>query len=97
MSAYWIARAKVHDVEGLRRYGQLVAEAAKIYPNQVLARAGQYKVLEGPDSFNRFVLLKFPSMDAALTYYHSPEYQEAAAIRQAAASVTEIVITEGVD
>ena len=97
MSAYWIARAQTHDIEGLRQYGGLVAKAALIYPNQALARAGKYKVLEGPDAFDRYVLLKFPSMEAAMTYYHSPEYQQAAAIRRAATGRCEIVITEGVD
>lgn len=97
MSAYWIGRAQMRDPEGYKEYGSLVAKAALIYPNQVLARAGKYKVLEGPDDFERFVLLRFPSMEAALTYYNSPEYQEAAAIRRAASGRCEVVITEGVD
>jgi uncharacterized protein (DUF1330 family) len=97
MAAYWIARAQMRDLAGYQRYGGLVAKAAKIYPNEVLARAGKYQVLEGPDDFDRFVLLRFPSMEAALKYYHSPEYQEAAAIRQAASGRCEIVITEGLD
>jgi uncharacterized protein (DUF1330 family) len=97
MSAYWIGRAQMRDLEGYKRYGSLVAAAAKIYPNQVLARAGKYQVVEGPDDFDRYVLLKFPSMEAALAYYNSPEYQEAAAIRRAASGRCEIAITEGID
>ncbi len=97
MTAYWIGRAQMRDLEGYKQYGALVASAATIYPNQVLARAGRYKVLEGPDDFDRHVLLRFPSMEAALTYYNSPEYQQAAAIRQAASGRCEITITEGVD
>jgi len=97
MSAYWIARAQVRDLAGFQRYGGLVAKAASLYPNEVLARAGAYQVLEGPDDFERYVVLKFPSMDAALAYYHSPQYQEAAAIRRAAAGRCEIAIVEGND
>ena len=97
MSAYWIGRAQMRDIAGYQHYGKLVAEVAKTYPNHVLARAGQYKVLEGPDDFNRFVLIRFPSIEAALAYYNSREYQAAAAIRQAASGRCEVVITEGVD
>jgi uncharacterized protein (DUF1330 family) len=97
MSAYWIARAQMRDLVGYQKYGKLVAEAARIYPNQVLARAGKYQVVEGPDDFDRFVLLRFASMDAAVAYYNSPEYRAAAAIRRAASGRCEVVITEGID
>jgi len=97
MSAYWIGRAQTRDPEGYREYGALVARASMIYPNQVLARGGKYKVLEGTGDFDRFVLLRFPSMEAALTYYNSPEYQHAAAIRRAASERCDLVVTEGVD
>ncbi len=97
MSAYWIGRAQMRDIAGYRQYGALVAEAARIYPNRVLARAGKYQVVEGPDDFDRFVLIRFASMDAAIAYYNSPEYQAAAAIRRAASGRCEVVITEGVD
>ena len=97
MAAYWIARAQMHDLAGYQRYGGLVAKAAEVYPNQVLARAGRHQVLEGPDDFDRYVILRFPSMEAALSYYYSAEYQEAAAVRRSASGRCEIVITEGID
>ena len=97
MSAYWIGRAQMRDEAGYQRYGALVAEAAKSVPQQVLARRGRYKVLEGPDDFDRYVLIRFPSVEDAVAYYNSPQYQEAAAIRQAASGRCELVITEGVD
>jgi len=96
MPAYWIGRAQMRDLAGYQRYGALVMQASALHPNQVLARAGQYQVLEGPNEFDRYVLLRFPSMDAALAYYHSREYQEAAAIRRAASGRCELVITEGI-
>ena len=97
MSAYWIGRAQTRDLDGYKRYGQLVAHASPLYPQQALARGGRYQVLEGPDDFDRLVIIRFGSMDAALTYYNSPEYQEAAAIRQAASGRCELTITEGLD
>jgi uncharacterized protein (DUF1330 family) len=83
--------------KGFKRYGGLIAQVASIHANQVLVRAGKYQVLEGPDDFDRYVLLRFPSMDAALTYYRSPEYQEAAAIRRTASHRCDLVVVEGID
>lgn len=95
MSAYWIGRAKTRDPAGLKPYGELVARASQIYPQEVLARGGAYKVLEGEDLFDRFVIIRFGSMEEAERYYRSPEYQEAATIRHAACARWDLVITEG--
>jgi uncharacterized protein (DUF1330 family) len=95
MAAYWIGRAKMRDLEGYKRYGEIVRKLATVHPVEAVARSGAYKVLEGPDHFDRHVILKFPSMDAALAYYNDPAYQEAAAIRRAASDGCELVITEG--
>lgn len=97
MSAYWIGRARMRDMDGYRQYGELVRQASQLYPQQVLARAGRYTLLEGEDVFDRFVLIRFGSMEEALSYYHSPEYRAAAAIRQAASDRCDLVITEGLD
>jgi len=97
MSAYWIGRAKVRDQDGIRRYGELVARASKLYPQQLIARNGAFRVLEGPEDFDRHVVIRFGSMEEALRYHNSPEYQEAAVIRQAACDRCELVITEGAD
>lgn len=95
MSAYLIGRAQSRDADGMKRYGALVAKASLLYPNQALVRAGGYKILEGPDDFDRYAILRFPSMEAALTYYNSPEYQDAAAVRMASTGRCETVIVEG--
>lgn len=96
MSAYWIGRAQTRDPEGYKEYGRIRAEAAKLFPQETLVRAGRYKVLEGPDDIDRFVLIRFPSMDAAIEYYNSPLYQQAAAIRRAASGQCSLTIVEGV-
>ena len=97
MSVFWLGRAQTRDPEGYKRYGELVAKVPGSYPYQVLARGGRYKVLEGPDDFDRFVLLRFGSMEEAVKYYNSPEYQEAAAVRKASAGRCELVLTEAND
>jgi uncharacterized protein (DUF1330 family) len=96
MSAYWIGRARTRDPDGYKRYGELVARASQVYPQEVLARGGRYKVLEGEGLYDRFVIIRFGSMEEAERYYKSPEYQEAAAYRHAASERFDLVITEGV-
>jgi uncharacterized protein (DUF1330 family) len=97
MSAYWIARAKIRDIEGQRRYAQIISRIAPAYPYETLARSGRIEVLEGTRHFDRYFVHKFASMDLALAFYNSPEYQEAAAIRRAACDGCELVIMEGED
>ena len=67
------------------------------FAQQVLARRGRYKVLEGPDDFDRHLLIRFPSAEDAIAYCNSPRYQEAAAIRQAASGRCGLVVTAGLD
>jgi|SRR5579859_999010 len=95
MSAYWIGLAKVRDTDAMRRYGELAGRTASIHPGQqIVVRGGAYRVLEGSGDFDRHVILRFGSMEEALRYYHSPECQAAAAIRQAACERCELLITE---
>jgi uncharacterized protein (DUF1330 family) len=65
------------------------------HPHETLARSGKFQVLEGSQYFDRHSLHKFPSMEAALAFYHSPEYQEAAAIRRVSCDGCELVIVKG--
>ena len=52
-------------------------------------------MLEGDRVPNRLVVLEFPDADAARRWYHSPEYQEAKAIREGAA-IGSFILVEGV-
>ena len=70
MTAYWVARSKVNDPEGYKRYTDLVPDILKKYGGKALSRGGDYKINEGPEYFNRFILIEFPSMDCLL--YTSP-------------------------
>jgi uncharacterized protein (DUF1330 family) len=95
MTAYWIGRARTQDVDGYRRYAELARVAFVDHPHRVLARGGGFEVLEGATSFDRYVALEFPSMQAALDCYRSPAYQRAASVRQAASADCQLVIVEG--
>jgi uncharacterized protein (DUF1330 family) len=96
MVAYWVARSKVNNPAQYKKYADLVPGILQKFGGTFLARGGKFKVLEGPDRFRRFVVIKFPSFEKAVACYESPEYVEAAAQRRKdGASELEIIIVEG--
>ena len=92
--AYWIARVDVRDAERYKDYVAAARPAFEKYGANFLARGGAYEKLEGQVRA-RNVVIEFPSLQAALDCYHSPDYQIAAAIRQEAADA-EMVVVEGI-
>lgn len=97
MPAYWIARAKITDAVAYKKYTDRVPEIVSRYGGTVLARGGRYQINEGPDTFHRFVVIEFPTLEQGVACFESPEYQEAAAFRRAGGGVVENVIVEGGD
>ena len=96
MTAFWLARARIFDPIQYAKYNEATKEASKNYPRKVLARGGRFQVMEGETHFDRFVILEYPSFDAALDYFHSPGYQDAVQLRKQGAGEVEVVILEGV-
>ena len=95
MPAYWIARSRIHDPVEYKKYTDLVPGIIQKYGGKVLARGGKYQINEGPEDFHRFVVIEFPSLQAAIDCYNSPEYQAAKAKREGA-GIANIVLVEGV-
>jgi len=95
MAAYWLARSKINDPVEYKKYTDLVPGILKQYGGRVLARGGKFQIMEGPDTFQRFVVIEFDSLEAAVKCFESPEYVAAAAYRRAGAGVVENVIVEG--
>ena len=93
--AYWIARVDVHDPETYKSYVETAKPAFERFGAKFLARGGKTEVLEGP-ARARNVVVEFPSMEAALACYNSPEYSEAKLIRQSI-SDGEFLVVEGVE
>jgi uncharacterized protein (DUF1330 family) len=91
---YWIARMDVKDPERYKDYVATAKPAFEKYGANFLARGGSYHVLEGPGR-GRNVVIEFPSLQAALDCYNSPEYQAAKAIRVTVAD-GEMLLVEGV-
>ena len=95
MPAYWIARAKVNDPAEYGKYADRVPAILAKYGARVLARGGRYRILEGPEKFNRFVVIEFPTLEQGVACFNSKEYQEAAAFRRRnQAGENELVMVE---
>jgi uncharacterized protein (DUF1330 family) len=92
MAAYWIARARIVDPVQYKRYTDQVPEILKRYGGKVLSRGAPFETLEGPKTFERFVLIEFESMEAAKRCFESPEYVAAAAHRRSGAGQNELTI-----
>lgn len=92
---YWVAFVDVHDAEGYKAYVAENAIAFRKYGARFLVRNGQRETPEGAPR-PRTVVIEFPSYQAALDCYRSPEYAKAMALR-AGKSVMDIAIVEGYD
>jgi|SRR6188472_3845399 uncharacterized protein (DUF1330 family) len=93
--AYWIARARVVEPTEYKRYTNRVPAILAKYGGRVLARGGRHAILEGNQSFHRFVVIEFDSLEQAQACHSSREYQEAAAFRRDGAGEVDIVAVEG--
>lgn len=95
MAAYWLSRCIIHDPVEYKKYTDRVPAILQKHGGKVLARGGRYQVNEGPDTFNRYVVIEFPTLEAGVNCFHSPEYVEAAAFRRNGGGVVENVVVEG--
>ncbi|KAA2242097.1 DUF1330 domain-containing protein [Salinarimonas soli] len=94
---YWIARVDVHDAEAYKAYVTANAAAFAKYGARFLVRGGRFDSVEGL-SRARNIVLEFPSYDAAIACWNSPEYKEALAHRtDPSVSVADLIIIEGYD
>jgi uncharacterized protein (DUF1330 family) len=95
LKGYWIAHVDVSDPEGYKPYQVANAKAFSKYGGRFLVRGGRHEVVEGRQR-SRTVVMEYPSYDAALACYRSPEYQAAKALRMGKADV-DLVVIEGFD
>jgi len=95
MPAYWVARSRINDPVEYKKYTDRVPGIIGKFGGRVLARGGRYQVLEGPEKFQRFVVIEFPTLENAVACHNSPEYTEAAAFRRSGAGEVELIIVEG--
>jgi uncharacterized protein (DUF1330 family) len=92
---YMIVRMTVTDPDAYKTYAAMASEAMKRHGARPLARGGRQEAVEG-EARPRNVVIEFDSFEAARSFYHSPEYQAAVAMRKPAGT-GEVVLVEGVE
>lgn len=94
MPAYIIANVTLTDAEKYEAYKALAPAAIAAHGGRYLARGGQMKTLEGEPESRRVVILEFPSLEAAETFYNSAEYVAAREKRRGAAEM-QLILVDG--
>ena len=95
MAAYLLVDiANIRDERTYADYRARVSQGLVAAGGRYLARGGAVDILEGDWRPERLVILEFPSVEAAKSWYTSEDYQEALAIRLAN-SVGKALIVEG--
>ena len=97
MPAYWVARSKINDPVEYKKYTDLVPGIIAKYGGKVLARGGKFQIMEGPDKFQRFVVIEFPTFEQGVACFTSPQYNAAAKFRRAGAGEVETIMVDGGD
>ena len=93
---YWIAQVEVKDPDRYKNdYVAALPDVLRKFGGRYVTRGGQTEVVEGK-SKSRVVILEFPSYQAAMDCYRSPEYAAAAALRHGKA-VSDLIVIEGYD
>ena len=94
MSAYVVFQGDVEDLDGYERYKLLAAKSVEEHGGTYLVRGGSWISLEGDPPPSRNVIICFPTMEAAQSWYSSETYVQARPLRQAA-STGALYVIEG--
>ena len=92
MSAYVIAMVDVTDQENFAKYAAAAPAATAKYGGKAIARDANAATLEGDFSPGRVVVLEFPTVEDAKSWYDSAEYQDARKFRLGAADFRMLLV-----
>ena len=95
MAAYVLAEIEITNADGYKEYTATVPATIAQYGGRFLVRAGAYETVEG-SSRSRNAVIEFPSYQAALDCWRSPDYQAAIRLREPV-STADVVVIEGYD
>ncbi|HZL31464.1 MAG TPA: DUF1330 domain-containing protein [Pseudolabrys sp.] len=96
MPAYWVSRSKINDPVEYKKYTDQIPGILAKFGGKVLARGGKFQIMEGPDKFQRFIVIEFPTFEQGVACFTSPEYDAAAAFRRSGAGEVETIMVEGI-
>lgn len=87
MNAIIVVQAKGKDAEKLAAYSQAALPIVAAHQGELFLRAPVVEVMSGESDFEKVILLKFPSVDAARNWYNSEEYQALIPLREEGADM----------
>lgn len=95
MAAWLVTTVHLTDKDAFLASGYAAAAAAALarYGGEYLVRAGGATFIEGEGRDGASVLVtQWPSREAALAFYNSPEYAEAKTLRRGIGEITSCVV-----
>ena len=95
MAVYIINNMTIHDRAAYETYLRAFMGVFRKFNGEVLVAADAPVAVEGEWSYDRTIVLRFPSRGDALRWSESPEYQEIARHRREGTK-SNIVILDGV-
>jgi uncharacterized protein (DUF1330 family) len=94
MPAYIIVEVKVNDPVQYEDYKKLTPASLIAYQGKFIVRGGKTETLEGVWDPGRLVVLEFPTVELAKSWWASEGYAPAKALRQRTAD-TKMILVEG--
>ena len=94
MAGYLIAQINIINDEPYKEYIRQTSPIIKKYQGEFLIRGGRFENVLGKWEYARTVVIKFPSYETALNWYHSDEYKPVKKIREEN-SEGNVIIIEG--
>jgi len=94
MPGYLVAQIDVHDPAVFEDYRTRVVPIIEAFGGRYLVRGGKLETLEGAEQRRRLVVIEFPSMDAARSFYHGADYAPVLQLRLASAA-SDVVLVDG--
>ena len=95
MSAYVVVQEDIKDEAMFDQYRKQVMPTITAHGGKFIVRGGKLTVLEGQWPMPRFVIIEFPSRQAAEGWYRSPEYQKILPLRLKSGTGN-LIIADGV-
>ena len=92
---YVVAQITVTDPDAYPAYMAKVKPVIAKFGGEFLVRGGRSQSYEGTPAGDRVVVVRFPSYERALEWYHSEDYAEAKAMRMAASTSVQTIV-EGI-
>ncbi|MEO8777636.1 MAG: DUF1330 domain-containing protein [Rhodanobacter sp.] len=94
MSAFLVVTARISDPLAFRAYAQKAAALVTAFGGRYRVLGSVPEVLEGHEQEGKVVISEWPSMEAARSFWHSPDYAEVRQLREGTGSF-DVMLVDG--